>query len=204
MWHALIMTFPKIFIFILTFLVAGQFWSIFINQFNYLNDSDRNENILAIIYLMFVSLLPFSTSFLSEHLWSRVATGLYILNTLLILIFHTLHWLYSYHTGLVRVKGIPCVVIHKAIMRRAWIVFAAYGFIIIFCFFNSYLALFGSIVINAVFTFNGFVELLNPDSKQSIRVNNRKIARTEQEASEQTRTEDVDYSRNLSAQNIEW
>src|SRR5215207_6970875 len=73
-WLSLINISPKILTFILSFSVAGQFWSIFTNQFNYLHTSDRNEFIIGLIFLMFVSLLPFSTSFLSEHLWSRVAT----------------------------------------------------------------------------------------------------------------------------------
>src|SRR5688572_18412380 len=90
-WLSLLHTLPKILTFILSFSVAGQFWSIFTNQFNYVHSSDRNENIIAMFFLMSVSLLPFSTSFLSEHLWSRVAIGFYALNLLLILFFHTLH-----------------------------------------------------------------------------------------------------------------
>src|SRR4051812_15077488 len=57
MWFSLLDTLPKILTFILSFSVAGQFWSIFTNQFNYIHTSDRNENIIGIFYLMFVSLL---------------------------------------------------------------------------------------------------------------------------------------------------
>src|SRR5258705_4600771 len=90
-WLSLINTSPKILTFILSFSVIGQFWSIFTTQFNYLHTSDRNEFIIALVFLMFVSLLPFSTSFLSEHLWSRVAIGFYIFNLVFILLFNTLH-----------------------------------------------------------------------------------------------------------------
>jgi len=50
MWFSLMNTLPKILTFILSFSVAGQFWSIFINQFNYIHSSDRNETLIAIFY----------------------------------------------------------------------------------------------------------------------------------------------------------
>src|SRR5688572_33494479 len=50
-WIALLHTIPKILTFMLSFSVAGQFWSIFTNQFNYVHTSDRNEIILAMFFL---------------------------------------------------------------------------------------------------------------------------------------------------------
>lgn len=160
-WISLLHTLPKILTFILSFSVAGQFWSIFTNQFNYVQTSDRNEIIIAMFFLMSVSLLPFSTSFLSEHLWSRVAISIYILNMLLILLFHTLHWFYSYHTGLVKLEGHDTVVIHKAIMTRARTACIAYLIVACCCFYSSYLALCGTILVHITFTFTGFIEMLH-------------------------------------------
>ena len=124
---------------------------------------------------MFVSLLPFSTSFLSEHLWSRVAIGFYIFNILLILSFNTLHWLYSYHTGLVKVEGNNGIVIHRAIMNRTKTAFMAYGIVVGFCFFSSYLALCGTMLIHVFFTFGGFIEMLNSKRKQKINGTDHKL-----------------------------
>jgi uncharacterized membrane protein len=166
---SLLNTLPKILTFVLSFSVAGQFWSIFTNQFNYIHTSDRKENIIAFFYLMFVSLLPFSASFLSEHLWSRVAVGFYIFNLLLILSFHTLHWFYSYYTGLVKVEGNDKIVIHKAIMSRAKTAFVAYAILIGCCFFSSYLALCGTILVHVIFTFGGFIEMLYSKRTQKIK-----------------------------------
>lgn len=159
-WLSLLHTLPKILTFILSFSVTGQFWSIFTNQFNYVHVSDRNENIIAMFFLMSVSLLPFSTSFLSDHLWSRVATGFYTFNLLIILFFHTLHWYYSYHNGLVKPGGYERVVVHKAIMNRARTAFIAYVIVLGCCFYSSYLALCGTILTHIVFTFTGFLEML--------------------------------------------
>jgi uncharacterized membrane protein len=161
LWLSLLDTLPKILTFMLSFSVAGQFWSIYTNQFNYVHASDRNQNIIAMFFLMFVSLLPFSTSFLSEHLWSRVAMGFYTFNILLILLFHTLHWFYSYHTGLVKLEGSEGIVIHKAIMNRARTAFIAYAIVASCCFYSSYLALCGTILVHIIFVFTGFIEMLH-------------------------------------------
>jgi len=160
-YSSLLHAVPAILTFILSFSVAGQSWSIFTNHFNYIHTTDRNENIITLLYLMFVSLLPFSTSFLSEHPWSRVAMGFYLVNILLMFSFSTLHWLYAYRTGLVKADGDSCVVIHKAIMLRVKAKYMAYALAVCCCFFNSYLALAGTILIHIVFTFSGLIEMLN-------------------------------------------
>jgi uncharacterized membrane protein len=159
---------PKILTFILSFTSAGLFWTVLTNHFNYIRTSDRNENIIAIFYLLFVSLLPFSTSFLSEYLTSRVAVGFYILNLLLILLIAILHWLYAYHTGLVKVEGGQEVVIHKAMMKRGRIVLIAYAVVAGCCFFSSRLALCGIIFLQFVFTFSGFIEIFQSTQKKKI------------------------------------
>ena len=147
---------PKILTFILSFTAAGLFWTVLTNHFNYINTSDRNENLIAIFYLLFVSLLPFSTSFLSEYLHSRIAVGFYILNLVVIILFAFLHWLYAYHAGLVNVEGGQELIIHKAMMKRARIVLISYAVVAGFCFINSTLALFGIIFLQFIFTISGF------------------------------------------------
>jgi uncharacterized membrane protein len=174
-FHSLIDTSPKILTFILSFSVAGQFWSVFTNQFNHLHTSDRNEFIIALFFLMFVSLLPFSTSFLSEHLWSRVATGFYIFNQILILVFNTLHWFYCYHFGLMKLEANQSIAIHKAIMTRTRIVFGAYAILIGCCFFSSYLALYGFILVHFIFTFSGFIDMLHSKRMKKIKSTRRKL-----------------------------
>src|SRR4030095_14589931 len=155
-WISLIHTVPKILTFILSFSVVGLFWTIFNNQFNYINDSDRNQIVIAIFYLLFISLLPFSTSFLSEYLWSRVAIGFYILNILLIILMATMHWVYAYHAGMIQVQGEKNTVIHKAVMRRVRTAFIGYGVVAACCFFCRYLAIRATLLLQIIFTFIGF------------------------------------------------
>lgn len=160
MWTALYHTLPHILTFILSFLVVGQLWTVFCNQFNYIHASDRNEVIIAIFYLLFVSLIPFSTALLSHHLWSGLAMGCYVLNILLCLFTLTLHWKYSYHKGLVLMDVRKKKVIHQAILRRARTAFIGYTIVAVSCFVNSYLALAAIILLQVLITFTGFMELL--------------------------------------------
>jgi uncharacterized membrane protein len=160
-WFSLLDALPKLLTFILSFCLAGHFWTVFTNQFNYIRESDRNENVIAIFCLLPLCLLPFSASLLSEHLWSKLAVGLYISNILLILIMGTLHWLYSYRAGLIKVADNKELIIHKAIMTRAGIAITAYGVVACFCIFSNYLALCGIIFLQLVFTFSGCIETLH-------------------------------------------
>ena len=175
-WDLLIELSPKLLTYILSFSVAGQFWSIFTNHFNYLHTSDRNEFLIGLLFLMFVSLLPFSTAFLSEHLGSRVAMGFYIFNLVLILSFNTLHWYYSYHFGLVKVEENQTGVVNKAILNRARIAFGAYAILIFCCLFSSYVALFGFIFVHIILTFSGFIQRLNLNQPRRIRTTAPELA----------------------------
>jgi uncharacterized membrane protein len=164
---SLLQTVPKIFTFILSFLLVGQFWSVLINQFNYIHTADRNSSIIVIFYLLFVSLLPFSASFLSEHLWSRVAIGFYVFNIIIIVAIATLHWLYCWHSKLVQSEENKELAIHNAIMRLAKTALISYSVVAICCFFSSYLALCGTIFLQLTITFTGFLELIYSKYKRS-------------------------------------
>jgi uncharacterized membrane protein len=167
LWNSLLKVSPKILTFIISFLAAGQFWIIFINQFNYMHTADRNENVIAIFYLMFISLLPFSTSFLSDHLWSRVAVGFYISNIFLIAITLTIHWRYSYFRDLVKAEDNQEAIIHRSLMKHARIAFTVYSIAAVCCFFSSYLAFAVLIIIQITFTFIGFIDLLKKKKKKT-------------------------------------
>lgn len=157
-WDSLVNAVPKISTFILSFSITGQFWSVFINQFNHIHASDRNETVIAIFCLLPVSLLPFSTSFLSEHLWSRVAIGFYIFNVFIIVLMFTAHWLYAYHSGLVKAEGGQEHIIHKAIMKRARMIIVWYAMVAGVCFFSITLAFAGTILLQVVITFSSLIE----------------------------------------------
>ena len=176
MWAALIATLPKIFTFFLSFSVVGLFWTVFSNQFNYIQAADRCQNIIALFYFLSISLFPFTASFLSEHLWSSVAVGLYIFNILLTMVMNLIHWLYCYHAGLIQTEGVSKLSIHKAILRRERIAIASHLILGALCFVSSYLALVLTFLVQAIFTFSGFVELyIQPKKTKTALVNNAPI-----------------------------
>jgi uncharacterized membrane protein len=63
--------------FSLSFLLAGQFWTLHHVSFNYLRHANRSLALLTIPFLLFVSILPFSTSMLTAFSL-RQPVGLFI------------------------------------------------------------------------------------------------------------------------------
>jgi uncharacterized membrane protein len=65
---ALISMWPYYLAFLISFFVIGLFWSVFIRLFKEIIRTDRNFIFLLLVYLLFIVVIPFSTSLLSLHL----------------------------------------------------------------------------------------------------------------------------------------
>jgi uncharacterized membrane protein len=65
---ALLNMWPNYLAFLISFFVIGLFWSVFIRLFREIIRSDRNFIFLLLVYLLFIVVIPFSTSLLSLHL----------------------------------------------------------------------------------------------------------------------------------------
>ena len=85
---------PKILIYMLSFLVLGSLWVHHHVTFHYIVRSDGKLAWMNIIILMFVALVPFSTSLLGEYSNSQVAVAVFGINILLIMTTAMLMWLY--------------------------------------------------------------------------------------------------------------
>jgi len=110
---------PKILAYFLSFTVAGLFWSVYVNQYNYIKAPDRNLNMISLFFFMFCALMPFTTSFLAEDIHSHVACALYALNIFIFSTFLRLHWLYASKNGLTYSDDVPIETINKLFRRRA-------------------------------------------------------------------------------------
>jgi uncharacterized membrane protein len=87
--------------FVLSFLLAGQFWVLHHVSFNYLRQANRTLAILTIPFLMFVSFLPFSTSMLTAFgLRNPVGLGLYLGNQFMLAALLATQWLLAKRQGL--------------------------------------------------------------------------------------------------------
>lgn len=71
---------PKLLSYLLGFTTLGLFWVAHSMLFRFIRKTDRHLTWHSIFFLMFISLLPFSTAFLSEHIHFKTAVGLYWLN----------------------------------------------------------------------------------------------------------------------------
>jgi TMEM175 potassium channel family protein len=80
--------------FVLSFLLAGQFWILHHVSFNYLRQANRPLAMLTIPFLMFVSLLPFSTSMLTAFgLRNPVGLSFYLGNQFMLAALLATQWL---------------------------------------------------------------------------------------------------------------
>jgi uncharacterized membrane protein len=82
--HALVALSPKFVTYLMSVLTLGIFWVGQQTQLNHLARSDRNLTWIHIAFLCAVSLIPFSTRFLSQFVVYRTAFFFYWANVLLI------------------------------------------------------------------------------------------------------------------------
>lgn len=102
LWHAVREHGPTFFSFFLTFLLASQYW--FWHHLTYarIHRVDKPLLWINLLFLMFVSVLPFSTAMLGRFtLHQPVSLGFYFGNQLAIVIALNAHWQYAVRRGLV-------------------------------------------------------------------------------------------------------
>lgn len=73
----------KLVVYAMSFIILGVYWVGHAIQFHYVVRADRPLMVRTVLFLFFVSLVPFSTGYLGRVLYDRVAIGLYCLNLML-------------------------------------------------------------------------------------------------------------------------
>ena len=132
---------PKFLSYFLSFMTMGIFWTGQTTQFNYIEKYDRNLNWISLFFLLFVTLLPFTTSFLSEHIQFRLSIAIYWFNIFALGILLLIHWNYAYRHNYINLKGEEKIVTNKAVKRRVIIAQSLYAFGALLCFINIYLSI---------------------------------------------------------------
>jgi uncharacterized membrane protein len=84
----------KIFAFFLSFIILGLLWFGHQMMSHYVKRSDRSHIMLNLLFLMFISLIPFSAALLGENLQYRAATTVYGVNLFISGFIQYLHWEY--------------------------------------------------------------------------------------------------------------
>ena len=98
--HGLLEMWPEFLIYVLSFMVLGIFWLMHHAIFDTVRYYNTSLAWINIVFLMFVSLIPFSTALFGEHGAERMTALFYGGN--LVLLFITLVSLWGYSTSLGR------------------------------------------------------------------------------------------------------
>ena len=136
LWSALADVAPRLVPYLMSFLTLGIFWVGQQTHHDRLARSDRSYAWLQIMFLMIVSLVPFSTALLASFMVYRAALLVYWLNICLLgftlaAAFYRARW-----SGLV--KPDASAEGGKAILRRIYTGQALYALGAALCFFNTY------------------------------------------------------------------
>ena len=86
---------PKLLTYFLSFITLGIYWLAQSTQFHYIDKSDRNLNWINLFFLLAVTILPFSTAFLSEYITFKFAIIIYWFNISLLGQFLGVNWWYA-------------------------------------------------------------------------------------------------------------
>jgi uncharacterized membrane protein len=139
LWRALVDLSPRLLTYFMSFLTLGIFWVGQQAQLNFLDRSNRDLSWIHLTFLLFVSLLPFSTSLLAEYITFRVALVVYWLNILLLGAVLWIGWWYASRAGLVK-ADVPAG-LRAATERRILIAQSLYAAATALCIVNTYLSI---------------------------------------------------------------
>jgi uncharacterized membrane protein len=98
---------PQFISYVVTFLIAGGFWFLHHLTFHFIRHVNGFLVWVNLIFLMFVSLLPFSAGLIGHLLMHPVSQVFYIGNQLTIALLLLLHWQYARRAGLTASADLP-------------------------------------------------------------------------------------------------
>jgi len=142
---------PKFLVYFLAFMTTGIFWVGHSAQYKHIEKSDRNLTWINLLFLLSVTLLPFTTAFLGDYTSFKFPIAIYWLNIFLLGI--TLYANWSYACKKKFVSEDAGASIDRAIKRRIVIAQSLYLLGALLCFFNSYISIAFIIVVQLNYAF---------------------------------------------------
>lgn len=132
---------PRLFTYFLSFLTLGIFWMAHSSQFLVIGKSDRNLTWINLSFLLFVTITPFTTAFLSEYITFRFAVGLYWLNLFLLGMMLFVNLRYVDKNNLFKSNFSHINEFKSAMVRRGVIAQSLYAFGALLSFVSTYLSI---------------------------------------------------------------
>lgn len=157
--HAFLALAPRLLAYFLGMITLGIYWTGNATLLGLVERSERNFTWIHIFFLLFISTVPFSTSFLAEFIEFKFAVGIYGLNLFLLGVVSYVAWAYAEKHGLVTVAGAPAESLCRTVRRRIVVNHALYTTGALFCFLNTYLSIFIIIAVqlSMVFVFHSAI-----------------------------------------------
>lgn len=93
--HRIIEIWPKFYSYVLSFLLLGMLWNGNRVEFNFIKKSDGTLVLMNTVYLMFLSLLPFTTSVIGEYPLAKFPMLFFGANLVFILVSRIIMWRYA-------------------------------------------------------------------------------------------------------------
>ncbi len=138
---------PKFFTYFLSFITLGLAWTGISTQFAYLQRKDIKLTWIILFFLLFVTIVPFSTAFLSDYINYKFAIGVYWLNIFLLGLLRFVSWNYAHRHNFLDIDEKEKKVARKAMNKRIIIAQSLYAIAALLCFFSPYVSIGATILI---------------------------------------------------------
>jgi len=132
---------PKLLSYFLSFMTLGIYWAAHSSQFHYISKSDRHLNWINLFFLLFVSIVPFTTAFLSAFITFKLAIGIYWLNVFLLGLMLAINWKYALKNDFISLDDNEKVLVTNAIKKRVIEAQTFYSLGALLCLINTYLSI---------------------------------------------------------------
>ena len=137
--HALAPLAPRLLVYLLSFMTLGIFWVGQQLQLNHLARSTRNLTWTHLIFLVTVTLMPFSTALMAEFITYRSALVCYWLNIVLFGALLFVSWRYALRHELTKQTLTPDIA--AAVMRRIVVAQTLYAVGALLCAVDTFVSL---------------------------------------------------------------
>ncbi|MBS1589338.1 MAG: DUF1211 domain-containing protein [Bacteroidetes bacterium] len=142
---------PKFLVYFLAFMTTGIFWTGHSAQYKNIEKSDRNLGWINLMFLLSVTLLPFSTAFLGDYTQFKFPLLIYWFNIFLMGLMLYVNWWYAYKHGFINEQTRD--IVDKPIRHRIIIAQSLYFLGALFCFVSTYLSISFIILIQLNYAF---------------------------------------------------
>jgi uncharacterized membrane protein len=159
LWHALVALSPRLLTYLMSFITLGIFWVGQQTQHQQLARSDRAYAWLNLVFLMMVTLVPFSTALLAEFITYRVALLVYWANIVMLGLAISGMLYRAWNFGLFN-PDVP-VAVHKAQVRRVLIAQSLYAFGALLCVFSNWWSIGFIVVVQLIYAIGPRLTLLS-------------------------------------------